>query len=72
MDEAYIECAEKTTQDIIEIKLEAIRYQVSKLDVVGSGSCVVCGKEARKAEYKGEMIFTRFCSDDCRDEFDGK
>jgi hypothetical protein len=72
MDEGYIECAEQTTLDIIEIRLEAIRRKVSNLNVVGSGSCVICGKPARTAEFKGETVFTRFCSDECRDEFDEK
>lgn len=69
MDEKYIECAEQTTLDIVERKLAVIREKNQNLNVVGSGSCMICGRPARTAVLKGETVFTRFCSDDCRDEY---
>lgn len=69
MDEKYIECAEQTTQDNIDRRVKLIQRAAEKLDVRGSGSCVVCGEPAKKALFKGELIFTRFCGKKCQDKF---
>ena len=41
-----------------------------KIDIVGSGACVVCDNEVEAVECNGKMVIGRWCSVECRDRSD--
>ena len=42
----------------------------AKIDIVGSGECVVCGNEVEAVVCNGKQVIGRWCSVECRDRSD--
>ena len=35
--------------------------------IFGDGTCIECGNTVDAQPYKGQMVFSRWCSDECRE-----
>jgi len=64
-----LDAADIRQQHVLDVAIKNI-CAVSKIDIVGSGECVVCGNEVEAVVCNGKQVIGRWCSYECRDRSD--
>ena len=57
-------------QHILDTTIKNISAAAAKIDIVGTGDCVVCGNEVESVVCNGKQVIGRWHSSECRDRND--
>ncbi len=64
-----IDATDIRQQHFLDVSIKNI-CAAAKIDIVGSGACVVCGNEVEAVVCNGKPVIGRWCSVECRDRSD--
>ena len=65
-----IDATDIRQQHILDTTIKNISAAAAKIDIVGTGDCVVCGHVVEAVVCNGKPVIGRWCSPECCDRND--